>query len=374
MINPEIWCPEAFKSMYIERYNDNSVKIAPCCQAVSVIRDIHDMDFNRDEHLGNIRSDMLQGLKSPACDRCWRDEALGQKSRRQSASEFFGLEPTDVIQLESLDYNATWACNLACVMCGPFYSSTWAAELQMSSDYLRKLGRKFYRSNAVLDDIDFSRLEKIHFNGGEPLINNEHQQVLRRLEHSGRLSQVMLSYNTNGTQLPGPDVLELWSRARLVKIFFSIDATEKAFEYIRHPASWDQVRHTVDTIKHLVPGNVMFGINVTVGSYNLLEIPHVLDWFDSHLKSNLSQDASDFCLQFADNFPIKSLPRAVLEVAIRRMRGIDRLQGLVAIAQQSLTERDNNEWQCRLDEIDNRRGTSWKDSLEIAKILGTQQC
>jgi hypothetical protein len=29
-----------------------------------------------------------------------------------------------------------------------------------------------------------------------------------------------------------------------------------------------------------LPGNVMFGFNVTVGSYNLLELPKLCEWFD----------------------------------------------------------------------------------------------
>jgi organic radical activating enzyme len=104
-------------------------------------------------------------------------------------------------------------------------------------------------------------IKKIHFNGGEPMLNKDQVSLLDRLD----LSNVFISYNTNGTVYPDQKIIDLWKQAKLVKLFFSIDATEQAFEYIRYPAKWAEVADNMIRMRDELPSNVMFGINATVG-------------------------------------------------------------------------------------------------------------
>ena len=83
------WCPEIYRGLFVNRYTDDKVLVAPCCQARGKVQSVDTFDFNTDEYLNLLRDEFSQGKKPSACQRCWDAENIGQKSRRQSAIEFF---------------------------------------------------------------------------------------------------------------------------------------------------------------------------------------------------------------------------------------------------------------------------------------------
>ena len=363
------WCPEIYRSVFIDRQNDTHVRVAPCCQAESAIEPVDTFDFNTSAHLSQLRSQFNCGERPSACDRCWNAEKYGHKSRRQSAIEFFNIvTPSNDVVLESLDHSATWACNLACVMCGPSNSSLWATQLDLDKKSLKQMGRFFQNSNNFLNNLDTSQIKKIHFNGGEPLLNNDQTQLLENLEQQDILKNTFISYNTNGTVMPSKKIIDLWSKSRLVKLFFSIDAIGSAFEYIRWPGKWEQVSRNILDMKANLPSNVMFGFNTTVGTYNLLELPEVYQWFDQNLKYNKEGDESDFCWQFANNFDLKHLSPAIKIHAIDQLKSIVPLNGIVKYLESVQTQAENLSWIKELDQLDMKRNTNWKQHLQIGKF------
>ena len=169
------YCLDAWHNLYIEPVNHDQIRIAACCQSQMNLETSHTFDFVHNDFLGEIRRDLSSGIQSPECDSCWRIEAAGGRSRRHSVMEEYD-QPDCQVDLQSLDINVTWACNLACVMCGPTWSSTWAKELSLPATRLIDLGRSHQRSNDWLDRMDFSRISRVHFNGGEPLLNHDHRR------------------------------------------------------------------------------------------------------------------------------------------------------------------------------------------------------
>lgn len=265
--------------------------------------------------------------------------------------------------LTSLDINVTWACNLACVMCGPRWSSSWAKEIGVRRDDLENLGRQDQKHNAWIDHVDFSQLRRVHFNGGEPLLNNNHKIVMQRICDTGNLMNVAISYNTNGTQIPDSETLDLWSQARLVKLYFSLDAVQGAFEYVRYPAIWKNVQENILFIKDTAPSNVMLGINATVGCYNVLEMASVWRWFCENLATNREGDASDFCWQPSNGFEVGKLTVEAKQAATRQLQNIEVLQDLRA--QLLLPSSDDDRWIEHFERLDQRRGTNWRRALNI---------
>ena len=221
----------------------------------------------------------------------------------------------------------------------------------------------------LLDAVDMQHIKKIHFNGGEPLLNNEHTDLLLRLEQQGVLKDVFISYNTNGTQMPNEKTIELWSKARLVKLFFSIDAIGPAFEYIRWPANWNQTSKNMLDMKQSLSSNVMFGFNSAVGSYNLFEMIDVWNWFDQNISTNREGDESDFCWQFVTNFDIKHLPLRIKIEAIDQLSKISALQGVSNYIESTLAHAEDPVWMQQLSQLDLTRNTNWKNSLYIAKYI-----
>lgn len=364
------WCPEVFRSIFVDRHNDDDIVVSPCCQADGRREKVVGFNFYTSEFLQELRQQFKQGHRPQECRRCWESESLGHKSRRQSAVEFFQdvEHGDDTVKFESLDHSVTWACNLACVMCGPYSSSTWAKELSLDRTRLREMGRLFNK-NDFLDHMDVSDLRKIHFNGGEPLINDDQFSLLKRVQDQGSLPDLFISYNTNGTVMPDQRVIDLWQQCRLVKIFFSIDAVGPAFDYVRYPASWEQVQTNMLEMRQNLPSNVMFGFNVTVGSYNLLEIPDVWRWFDTHLRTNREGDGSDFNWQLAYRFDFKYLPQHVKKLALKILPDTPELSGMKTYLQDNIDHERSDQWIEALAKIDHRRGTDWTRDLKIAKHL-----
>lgn len=373
--NFDNWCPEIYRSLFIDKFNDNFVRVAPCCQAATELEPADNFDFKTSSYLNRLRNEFDQGQKPLACNRCWKAEQHGHKSRRLSAIEFFqDTQPDHTVQLQCIDHSSTWACNLACIMCGPVNSSLWATQENLNKDDLIKLGRMFHKSNNILNTFDLAHIKKIHFNGGEPMLNNEQTDLLMRLDEQQVLHNVFISYNTNATVMPSKKIIDLWSKARLVKIFFSIDAVEEAFDYIRWPGKWTEVEDNMQKMKQQLPSNVMFGFNCTVGSYNVLEMHKVYDWFEKNIKHNREGDLSDFCWQLADNFDLSGLPKNIKYEAMKQLQGIEEFKGLVSLLQSTINHAENKTWLTTLEHLDSKRNTDWKKSLAISKFIKELTC
>jgi MoaA/NifB/PqqE/SkfB family radical SAM enzyme len=369
------WCPEIYRTVFIDRFNDDKIYVAPCCQAKGEYEAVNTFDFNNSPYLSNLREQFNNGEKAEACNRCWKSEERGLKSRRQSAIEFFNLEePDTTVRLESIDHSATWACNLACIMCNPQSSSLWATQKNLSKAQLVSMGRYFQRSNNFLDRLDLTHIKKIHFNGGEPMLNNDQVDLLLKLDEQNVLKDTFISYNTNGTVMPNKKIIDLWNRAKLVKLFFSIDAIGSAFEYIRWPANWNQTSSNMLEMKNNLPDNVMFGFNVTVGSYNLLELPSVYKWFEENLKSNRACDPSDFCVQFANNFDPTYLPQEVKKIVIEQLLAFPELSGIVNYIESTLNCTEDLAWTEQLTQLDASRNTDWKKALAVSQYIKDTTC
>lgn len=363
------YCPEIYKNVFIQRVNDDSVYAAPCCQAAGHVVKNNVFNFESDRYLSNLREQFSAGEKPEACNACWKVEKAGHKSRRQSAIEFHNNTVSDKTTLESMDLNMTWACNLACIMCGPQCSSTWAKELNINSDSRPKLGVKSQKNNDILESVSLKNIKKIHFNGGEPFINNDHLKILKKIKQQKGLDDVFVSYNTNGTLYPSNEIIDIWKQTDLVKIFFSIDAIDVAFNYIRYPASWKFVEKNILQMKESLPSNVMFGINATIGCYNLFEIMDVKNWFDIHLSTNREGDNSDFNWQIAENFHPKNLSQEIKHDIIQHLENDAILNNVCNFLKDSFYSEINFDWTNKLDKLDKRRNTDWKNSLMIGSYF-----
>lgn len=361
------WCPEIYRSVYIDRFNNDYIKIGPCCQSQQSIEPVDSFNFRDNKFLTNLRQQFARGKKPVECNNCWEVESVGHKSRRQSVIEFYNTAPSEEVQLNSIDYSATWACNMSCIMCSPIHSSLWAKELEYTTEQLTKIGRHFQKANNILEHLDVGLIKKIHFNGGEPFLNNHQTSLLKRLDEHDVLKNAFISYNTNGSIIPNDKIIEYWSRSRLVKLFFSIDATDAAFEYIRYPGKWKEIEHNIKTMKAQLPSNVMFGINLTVGGYNLLELLDLWHWFENNISKNREGDLSDFNWQLARNFDPAHVDIKVKQQTIRDLENISVLSGIAEYLKSTLNHDTNNQWIDILTGLDQRRNTNWKKSLKIGK-------
>jgi sulfatase maturation enzyme AslB (radical SAM superfamily) len=117
------------------------------------------------------------------------------------------------------------------------------------------------KKNQVIDalsKLDLSNLRQLVFCGGETLLGQEYWDVAKWLaDHvPNAKQQLTLCFQTNGTQPVRPENFDIIEKFYLVKLHISLDGIQDRFEYLRWPASWNQVTDNILNLRETLPGNV----------------------------------------------------------------------------------------------------------------------
>jgi len=316
-------CLEPYKCLNVMDI-DGEQEISSCCQMQSWKGSAK--NFIDDPILIKIRQEWDNGNWPNECQYCLNAELQGQVSRRQSSQTWLhdnGIND-DSLSLVRLDYWCGNTCNLRCAICGPHSSIAWQKELGIKKQHRNKI------SNSHWEDCDLTQIKWIHFNGGEPLLIDDHWAVLEALPDR---SKVKLNYNTNATVLPKPRLIEIWEQCELVVIDFSIDDIGDRFEYQRYPAKWDDVVDNLKWFHDNMPVNVMFEVNATVSVLNQPYQFEIRSWLSENFKTNRVTDPVRYRTQPASGI---------------LATGNDILQAVAY-----------------LNELDARRGTDWRSIFPI---------
>jgi molybdenum cofactor biosynthesis enzyme MoaA len=220
------------------------------------------------------------------------------------------------------------------------------------------------KHNTLIDELDLSQVLRVHFNGGEPFMSNDHVAIMKRIVEHNNARQCAISYNTNGTFLPKQEVVDLWKNFKIVKIYFSIDAVDQAFEYIRYPGKWNQILNNFQWWKQLSETCILLEFNVTLGMHNVLYIDDLVNWINNDVKSNYFGDPAHISVQLAEHpsLQIENLPEAKKQQADQQLALLSDYAWAQG-ARKELQKTSNNNWQQWLNQLDTVRGTSWKNSL-----------
>jgi MoaA/NifB/PqqE/SkfB family radical SAM enzyme len=262
----------------------------PCCHAemgVGQIGDCHKQslqDIWYGDALNELRVNMLQERKSAACQRCYEQEDAGFFSGRRSANKHHGHQIGNLkgtpFKMSYWDIRFSNLCNLSCRSCGHIFSSSWyqdqarlaGPEWAANNKPLNIAGRtKEDMWEQLIPHLDY--VEQIYFAGGEPLMMEEHYNILDELERRGRFD-VRLIYNTNFTQtrLKDRTVFDYWRKFDSVAVGASLDAMGPRAEYIRRGTTWDQVERNREQMMSICP-QVDFYISPTLSIMNALHLP-----------------------------------------------------------------------------------------------------
>jgi hypothetical protein len=164
-----------------------------------------------------LRQEMTSGIEPSACRKCFdREKVTGESSRTYHIRDFPSVitkipEITaedgtcSEMKLKYWDFRFSNLCNFKCRSCGPRYSSSWvpdAKKLGIINEqekvwYIESVNQ---RANFDFLDEQVKYVEKIYFAGGEPLLMDEHWQILDMLIANNRFD-VTLNYNTNCSTL-----------------------------------------------------------------------------------------------------------------------------------------------------------------------------
>ena len=320
----------------------------PCCHSemdhsVGNCRNNTLEEIYRGQPMQQLRDNMLNEVESPACQRCYEQEDSGFFSGRQSANKHHGHHVKRIddgeFRMSYWDIRFSNLCNLSCRSCGHIFSSSWY------QDQVALAGPEWGAQNKPLNFAGKNRtdiweqlvphldyVEQIYFAGGEPLMMEEHYNILDELERRGKFD-VRLIYNTNftHTKLKDRTVFDYWKRFKSVAVGASLDAMGPRAEYIRKGTDWAVVEHNRRQMLEICP-DVDFYISPTLSVLNAWHLP---DFHRSWVEKGLlkPQDLNVNILQGPEFYRIDMAPadykeklRIKFEQHLEWLRPLDPLQ------------------------------------------------
>ena len=289
-----------------------------CCQMITEpfgrvglhAKDVTDINAVRNsEYFMEIRKALLNNQKHKACTQCWTEERNNLQSKRINMNNVYSdkiktmVDNTDSegkitnfedVTLNYLDLRLGNKCNLACRTCGPTESTLWLnyygeknevkkvnfygvkeyefkiedGEVEVNSEDFDWPSKTIFLEK-LLDNI--KDIDRIYFTGGEPSINFYHINFLEKLIQLGVAKNIDLEYNSNGMNLP-ERLLNIWKHFKSIGVGFSIDGTEKRFEYLRYPGKWKKFLYTLKKLDIYCQTNNNFRCTLapTVSLFNIL--------------------------------------------------------------------------------------------------------
>jgi hypothetical protein len=370
------FCPLWSKGIYIEKVNQTDAAVSMCCfQQPS--KNIYDkINFYTNDYLSDIRNTASENKLVDACSLCYENESVGNRSYRIgqiNAFKLYDMSMDDTVELTSMSYNCENSCNLKCITCGPQFSSKWRSEYKKLG-YELEIEKAPGLKNALYDDLDFTKLKLLHFQGGEPLLTNDHENILKRVSEQQDMSELVVSYNTNGTIMPSQASINLWRKTAITKLYFSIDGVGDRFDYIRFPGNWKQVESNIFAIRDLAIDKIWMELGITVSISNLFYLQEIIDWRDQHFSVDKFQNNINIYINFAGPLSyggkVLDLHNIDEQVKIQALKYLDTITDkAIANSIRLLIEKVNTNcntsgsWIDYLEKVDNLRKTNWKNSL-----------
>lgn len=310
----DIFCPMIHGGLNINLKSDNSeLTYNQCCLSTTqlVVPNNAQVNWN-DPQLQSIREQNNKNAWHSGCWECERLEKVGIKSFRHSMIEKFGVNK-NLSGPQRIDLLFDRSCNLACVTCGPASSTFWQKHLRDNNLVIRDINsvvlpgeyvnddHNFKKIHHILKSLDLSNVEMIQFCGGETLLGNTYwktAEILAELIPNAK-NRLELGFQTNGTQSIDPKYYDLIDKFKLVKLMVSIDGVGDKFEYLRWPASWNQVTDNILNLKDTLPDNVMFFVQECTSCLNLYYFDEVGNWVKDNFATTREGDPIHHSTQLA---------------------------------------------------------------------------
>lgn len=320
---------------WIHMYVTPSGDCFPCCVRHPKSEALGNLNFSPIEKIWNsgsmkqFRLDLLSGKKrEDTCSTCYRrEEKEGNSHRLEFNKKFFHLIRTSVKEMHqdgSVD-NLNWAywdvrlsnkCNFRCRTCGPEFSTSWQSEINAGAKTKSTLN--FWESGFDFLVNHGQKIEEIYFAGGEPLIIDEHYQLLEWLLAKGK-NKTVLNYNSNLSELTYKNwnAIDLWKKFKFVYLSPSIDHFGKAAEYVRKGTSWSKLQKNLLNI--LSQPNIMVRPTMTISMLNILDFTKIHSFYmDMGLIKNVNHFAANLLYE-PDFYHISCLPQHLKEKTVREL-------------------------------------------------------
>jgi sulfatase maturation enzyme AslB (radical SAM superfamily) len=273
-------CGIAFLSAEV---NFQKNQIMPCCKFVSseqypTLEVPFDQTWNGN-FLTDLRNNWANDVQVPGCVNC--SDKTKYSFKEMKKKQMLSLLKDETLEDNVLPYNLQFSasniCNLACRMCSPQLSSTWASlKSDILFDYTKPLKIDNKNFEKYLDNLKpgLSALRNITITGGEPFMDPIVTKLIKTVKESSPNIN-LISFSTNMTVYNKELFDYLASMNINVAISVSLDGPKHIHEYIRYNCSYDLLKENLKKMKEEY--NFLFSINTTTSALNVGYIKEFLE-------------------------------------------------------------------------------------------------
>lgn len=290
MINPIQFCAAPFKELVI----DSDGRLLPCCdfkQPAPTYRSVNTFatfDTWWDEELIPLRQDMLTNQLNSGCKSCkskpWPTPAgpkhthINNKYRNLFTDGKF----LDDGIIESIEIRFGNYCNLKCIMCGPYASSSLAEEYTrhtatfLKNNFNTPVDRikttRWWDEPGALDKLfDVVKNAKyVHFTGGEPMMIPEVVDILNHLD-----SNVVVGFNTNMTKF-SDKIYNTLAKFQRVVVHASVEGINEHNDYVRYNSQWGVIDTAIKKLQTF--NNVNITLVHVLQHTSIFALPNLLEY------------------------------------------------------------------------------------------------
>lgn len=297
---------------WIHLHVSQNGRVSPCCNNNRYLGNVQEHALKEiwiSKEFEELRGQFIDNIPDKRCNHCYNIEKSGKESLRQISNKKYSKDLIRVTENNPqpiyLDIRFSNICNFKCKTCWHGNSSAWYEENSKRNASNERVIKAFTDNFSELFDY-LDNVEEIYFAGGEPLIMEEHYQILEELKKR-KLYNILIRYNTNFSTLNFKDknILKIWGKFKNVHVSASIDATFSLGEEIREGFNWDQFIENRKKMLLLCP-DIYFEITPTVSSLNINQLPEL----HQHLVSNQLLPINNIYLNFLERpaeYNVKSL-------------------------------------------------------------------
>ena len=276
-------------------------RVTWCCKQTegNTLQSYNPNEYYNDPVLTDIRESLKQDIKHKNCGECWDSEAKGIRSWRQTEE---GIIPSYITNIDDFKKQVTRleikldnTCDLACIYCGPWDSTTWQRENKK---------HKFYKYNKTDSNIEFhqkildtiatiakhNNILELGFVGGEPLLSkhikdgNFKKFVDAFYKNSSNDALLTLKFvsNANTPKKILSKTLKVLQQTKQeyptlqINIALSLESTGKYTEFSRYLSDWGLVDSNIQTWLSYKWINV--SINTAFNALTLVDIPNYVQY------------------------------------------------------------------------------------------------
>lgn len=343
-------------------------------ESIGNINDTDIKDILHGKKNSQIKDAMCSDKKHTNCSNCYKLEQGNTGIKNVRSDRYYYLKslagvPYDIYDthnttLKTVDMRWRNTCNLACVYCGPDLSSTWAKELgvDITVDETQLAKTKQY----LLENAP--NLKNVYLAGGEPLLMKENVELLDRLDPS-----CTVRINTNLSNIKGP-VFERASKFKDVHWTVSVETMNSEFEYIRWGAKWNTFLDNLNVIRqfdHKISFNMLWFV---LNPYTVFDTVDYLmqqgyvenSFVIGPIKVPVDYDIRNVNSHTQDDLRILLLNR--INYADSRYLLHNSYINMLKHLDEKFDKQSSKTTQ-RLEEMDKRRGLSYKNVFDIDKYL-----